>query len=93
MTGRFVEQAAELVAADAPMSGEHGDGRARSELLPIYERGRDEAMAAVKAVLNRATCSTRGSWCARGRSTPTFAAPWPAGHRAAGFRYRRTAAT
>jgi Fe-S oxidoreductase len=50
----FVEQAAELVASyGGSMSGEHGDGRARSELLPrMYEPAAIEAMAAVKAVLD-----------------------------------------
>ncbi|HJW36971.1 MAG TPA: FAD-linked oxidase C-terminal domain-containing protein, partial [Actinomycetes bacterium] len=50
----FVEQAAELVATyGGSMSGEHGDGRARSELLPrMYEPAAIEAMAAVKAVLD-----------------------------------------
>jgi FAD/FMN-containing dehydrogenase/Fe-S oxidoreductase len=50
----FVEQAAELVAGyGGSMSGEHGDGRARSELLPrMYPPPALEAMAAVKAVLD-----------------------------------------
>jgi len=50
----FVEQAAELVAGyGGSMSGEHGDGRARSELLPrMYPPAALEAMAAVKAVLD-----------------------------------------
>jgi FAD/FMN-containing dehydrogenase/Fe-S oxidoreductase len=50
----FIEQAAELVAAyGGSMSGEHGDGRARSELLPrMYAPAAIEAMAAVKAVLD-----------------------------------------
>ena len=50
----FVEQAAELVATyGGSMSGEHGDGRARSELLPrMYEPDAIGAMAAVKAVLD-----------------------------------------
>ena len=50
----FVEQAAELVATyGGSMSGEHGDGRARSELLPrMYEPAAIEAMAAIKAVLD-----------------------------------------
>jgi FAD/FMN-containing dehydrogenase/Fe-S oxidoreductase len=50
----FVEQAAGLVASyGGSMSGEHGDGRARSELLPrMYEPAAIEAMAAVKAVLD-----------------------------------------
>ncbi|HEX2155438.1 MAG TPA: FAD-linked oxidase C-terminal domain-containing protein [Actinomycetes bacterium] len=50
----FVEQAAALVARHGgSMSGEHGDGRARSELLPLmYSPDAVEAMAAVKAVLD-----------------------------------------
>ena len=50
----FVEQAAALVATyGGSMSGEHGDGRARSELLPLmYPPDAIEAMAAVKAVLD-----------------------------------------
>ena len=50
----FVEHAAALVAGyGGSMSGEHGDGRARSELLPLmYEPAAIQAMAAVKAVLD-----------------------------------------
>jgi FAD/FMN-containing dehydrogenase/Fe-S oxidoreductase len=50
----FVEQAAALVAAyGGSMSGEHGDGRARSELLPLmYTQDGIAAMAAVKAVFD-----------------------------------------
>jgi FAD/FMN-containing dehydrogenase/Fe-S oxidoreductase len=50
----FVEQAAELVAGHGgSISGEHGDGRARSELLPrMYGPAALEAMAAVKAVFD-----------------------------------------
>jgi FAD/FMN-containing dehydrogenase/Fe-S oxidoreductase len=50
----FVERAAELVAGyGGSMSGEHGDGRARSELLPrMYRPDALEVMAAVKAVLD-----------------------------------------
>ena len=50
----FVEQAAALVAGyGGSMSGEHGDGRARSELMPLmYPPDAIEAMAAVKAVLD-----------------------------------------
>jgi FAD/FMN-containing dehydrogenase/Fe-S oxidoreductase len=50
----FVEQAAALVAGyGGSMSGEHGDGRARSELMPVmYSPDAIEAMAAVKAVLD-----------------------------------------
>ena len=50
----FVEQAAALVASyGGSMSGEHGDGRARSELLPLmYAQDGIAAMAAVKAVFD-----------------------------------------
>ncbi|HEY4790120.1 MAG TPA: FAD-binding oxidoreductase, partial [Actinomycetes bacterium] len=50
----FVEQAADLVARHGgSMSGEHGDGRARSELLlRMYEPAAIAAMAAVKAVFD-----------------------------------------
>jgi FAD/FMN-containing dehydrogenase/Fe-S oxidoreductase len=50
----FVEQAAALVAGHGgSMSGEHGDGRARSELLPLmYSPDAIGAMAAVKAALD-----------------------------------------
>jgi FAD/FMN-containing dehydrogenase/Fe-S oxidoreductase len=50
----FVEQAAGLVATHGgSMSGEHGDGRARSELLPrMYGPAALEVMAAVKAALD-----------------------------------------
>jgi FAD/FMN-containing dehydrogenase/Fe-S oxidoreductase len=50
----FVERAAELVGSyGGSMSGEHGDGRARSELLPrMFEPAAIEAMAAVKAVFD-----------------------------------------
>jgi FAD/FMN-containing dehydrogenase/Fe-S oxidoreductase len=50
----FVEEAARLVAAHGgSMSGEHGDGRARSELLPLmFAPAAIEAMAAVKAVFD-----------------------------------------
>jgi FAD/FMN-containing dehydrogenase/Fe-S oxidoreductase len=50
----FIEQAAELVAGHGgSMSGEHGDGRARSELLPLmYAPAAVEAMAAVKAAFD-----------------------------------------
>jgi FAD/FMN-containing dehydrogenase/Fe-S oxidoreductase len=50
----FVEQAAALVATHGgSMSGEHGDGRARSELLPLmYSPDAIGAMAAVKAALD-----------------------------------------
>ena len=51
---RFVEDAADLVAAHGgSMSGEHGDGRARSELLPrMYSRQALAVFAAVKELFD-----------------------------------------
>ncbi len=51
---RFVEQAADLVAAHGgSMSGEHGDGRARSELLPrMYSPAALGLFAAVKRLFD-----------------------------------------
>jgi FAD/FMN-containing dehydrogenase/Fe-S oxidoreductase len=51
---RFVVAAAQLVGKyGGSMSGEHGDGRARSELLPaMYSPGAIEVMAAVKAIFD-----------------------------------------
>jgi FAD/FMN-containing dehydrogenase/Fe-S oxidoreductase len=51
---RFLLDAADLVAAHGgSMSGEHGDGRARSELLPrMYSAEALAAFGAVKAVLD-----------------------------------------
>ncbi|HEU5389849.1 MAG TPA: FAD-linked oxidase C-terminal domain-containing protein [Streptosporangiaceae bacterium] len=50
----FVMEAAQLVGKyGGSMSGEHGDGRARSELLPyMYSAEAIDAMAAVKAVFD-----------------------------------------
>jgi FAD/FMN-containing dehydrogenase/Fe-S oxidoreductase len=50
----FVTAAAELVGKyGGSMSGEHGDGRARSELLPaMYSAEAIDAMAAVKAIFD-----------------------------------------
>lgn len=50
----FVFQAAQLVARyDGSMSGEHGDGRARSELLPLmYSPQALQAMSEIKAVFD-----------------------------------------
>jgi FAD/FMN-containing dehydrogenase/Fe-S oxidoreductase len=50
----FVEEAARLVGAyGGSMSGEHGDGRARSELLPLmFDQAAIGTMAAVKAVFD-----------------------------------------
>ncbi len=51
---RFVEQAAELVASyGGSMSGEHGDGRARSELLPkMYSPAAIALMEQAKRILD-----------------------------------------
>lgn len=50
----FVERAAALVASyGGSVSGEHGDGRARSELLPsIYSRAALDAFAAFKRIFD-----------------------------------------
>ena len=50
----FVEEAARLVARyGGSLSGEHGDGRARSELLPtIYSAAALEAFGQVKAAFD-----------------------------------------
>ena len=50
----FVEQAADLVASfGGSMSGEHGDGRARSELLPrMYSPQAIELFGAVKSIFD-----------------------------------------
>jgi Fe-S oxidoreductase len=50
----FLTEAAHLVASyGGSLSGEHGDGRARSELLPImYSRQAIEAFAAFKALFD-----------------------------------------
>jgi FAD/FMN-containing dehydrogenase/Fe-S oxidoreductase len=52
--GRFVHEAAELVGRyGGSMSGEHGDGRARSELLPLmYSPAAIEAFGRVKAIFD-----------------------------------------
>ncbi len=51
---RFVEQAADLAAAHGgSMSGEHGDGRARSELLPrMYSPAALDLFRAVKRIFD-----------------------------------------
>ncbi len=50
----FIEEAADLVASyGGSMSGEHGDGRARSELLPrMYSPAALELFAAVKQIFD-----------------------------------------
>ncbi len=50
----FVEEAAQLVASHSgSLSGEHGDGRARSELLPImYSPAAIETFAAIKHIFD-----------------------------------------
>ena len=75
----FVEQAARLVARHGgSMSGEHGDGRARSEVLPLmYSPRPSRPWPPSRPSSTPATCSTPGCWCARARSTPTSAGPWP----------------
>ena len=77
----FVERAAELVGGTAGRCREHGDGRARSELLPrMFEPAAIEAMAAVKAVFDPRDLLNPGCWRPR-PSTPTCAGPGRPGHR------------
>ncbi len=58
---RFLTAAAELVARyDGSLSGEHGDGRARSELLPLmYSPEALRLFGAVKHIFDPATSSSR----------------------------------
>jgi FAD/FMN-containing dehydrogenase/Fe-S oxidoreductase len=58
----FVTEAAELVGKyGGSMSGEHGDGRARSELLPaMYSSEAIDTMAAVKAIFDPANVLNPG---------------------------------
>ena len=58
---QFVEAAADLTAAHGgSLSGEHGDGRARSELLPrMYSAGGDRPVRAASSTCSTpTTCST-----------------------------------
>ena len=59
---RFVEQAADLVASyGGSMSGEHGDGRARSELLPrMYSPQAIALMEQAKRILDPANLLNPG---------------------------------
>ena len=58
------------------LSGEHGDGRARSELLPLmYDEESLALFGAVKAICDPGTCSTPATSSTRRRSTPTCAPP------------------
>ena len=77
----FMTDAATLVASHGgSLSGEHGDGRARSELLPGHVLGarRSTCSAPSRTSSTRATCSTPACSSARARSTPTCAARGPA---------------
>ena len=68
------------------MSGEHGDGRARSALLPaMYSPAAHRPVRAGEGGLRPATtCSTPGCWSTRGRSTPICGrSPWSAAGRLA----------
>ena len=77
-TGRSWSDAADLVGVyGGSLSGEHGDGRARSELLPrMYS---PDAIAPVRSRSRRSstptTCSTRACSSTRPRSTPTSGSP------------------
>ena len=76
----FVEQAAELVGSyGGSMSGSTATGApAPSCSRGCSSRPRSRPWPPSRPSSTRATCSTRGCWCARGRSTPTCAGPWPA---------------
>ncbi len=69
----FVEPAATLVAGyGGSMSGEHGDGRARSGLLPtMYSPAALALFGQVKACFDPTTGSTPASWSTRRRWRPT----------------------
>jgi FAD/FMN-containing dehydrogenase/Fe-S oxidoreductase len=58
----FIESSADLVASyGGSMSGEHGDGRARSELLPrMYSPAAIELMAQAKRILDPRNLLNRG---------------------------------
>ena len=83
---RFVVAAAQLVGTyGGSMSGEHGDGRARSELLPaMYSAEAHRASwPRSRRSSTRATCSTPACWSTRRRWTRTCGCRrpgrWPAG--------------
>ena len=79
----FVEDAARLAASyGGSLSGEHGDGRARSELLGTMYSTRDAGALrrGSSGSSTRRTCSTPGCSSRRPRSTPTSGWPgcrWP----------------
>ena len=74
---RFMFDAARLVVKHGgSCSGEHGDGRARSELLPImYSPAAIELFGASRPCSTRTTCSTRACWSARRPLDATCGAP------------------
>lgn len=61
----FMHDAAALVASHGgSLSGEHGDGRARSELLPyIYTPAAIGLFEQVKGLFDPADVLNPGSWC------------------------------
>ncbi len=73
----FMDDAAALVARHGgSLSGEHGDGRARSELLrAMYSPEALRAFGEVKHLFDPETRSTPASSSTRARSTPTSADP------------------
>ena len=84
-SGAFLERRRDLrcVAHGGSLSGEHGDGRARSELLPLmYDAGVARGCSPrSRRSATPTTCSTRECWSTRRRWTPTCARSRP---RAAG---------
>ena len=53
------------------MSGEHGDGRARSELLPVMYSAPAVLASVISSSVDPAICSIQGCWSGPGRWTPT----------------------
>ncbi len=92
----FLVEAAKLVVAHGgSCSGEHGDGRARSELLPIMYSDRALALfAAVKDLFDPRNLLNPGCWWMRDRWTQTSGARRPDKcWRPAGMAFARTAGT
>ncbi len=67
-----------VVLHGGSFSGEHGDGQARSELLPkLFPRPVLDAFAAFKAAFDPHGMMNPGRVVARDRSTPTCASAAP----------------
>ena len=75
----FLSDAADLVVGfGGSLSGEHGDGRARSELLPrMYSPAALDLFRSVKRAFDPDVCSTRACWSTRPRWTTRSGWPPP----------------